>query len=243
MAITYDYDITKHTNWDGDESTFGKPVSGRAVQKFIKDTLNEKIGFIVEDLKKGKFYGFADKEEYLKYQQTGDENLIISKWNNSTLEQGVRIYTQSEVDQLGDVDPEKYITIPDPTDLDKPVKNKTYDTSINGPLANILFSAIRQLQSEITKIKNTFDYGLYSYTGTNTAMSKVIGDYSNEEEEPLWAVDEDSLSFIAELPMDINNELIPQENVIIDNKLLRINSEGAFWRLLNNIEIPDSIKI
>jgi hypothetical protein len=47
------------------------------------------------------------------------------------------------VDALENADPEKYITIPDPTDLDKPVENKTYDTSINGPLANILFSAIR----------------------------------------------------------------------------------------------------
>jgi len=31
MAIIYDHDINKHTDWDGDESTFGKPVSGRAV--------------------------------------------------------------------------------------------------------------------------------------------------------------------------------------------------------------------
>jgi hypothetical protein len=40
-------------------------------------------------------------------------------------------------------------------------------------------------------------------------MSKVVGNYSDEEEEPLWAVDEDSLSFITELTMDINNELTP----------------------------------
>ena len=243
MAIVYDKNINKHTDWDGDQSTSGKPVSGRAVQEFIKRSLNSKIGYIYEDTKRNRFLGFADEEDYNKWVKEGSflfSNLIISQWNNSK-EQGIPIYTKEYADSLVDADPNNYIVIPDESDItNSEVKDKTYDTSINGPLANILFSAIRQLQSEIAKIKNTFNYGLYSYTGTNTAMSKVVGDYSDEEEEPLWAVDEDSLSFITELTMNVNNELTPQENVIIDNELLRINSEGASWRPLNDIEIPDS---
>lgn len=243
MAIIYDHEINKHTDWDGDESTFGKPVSGRAVQKFIKDSLNSKIGFIYEDTRRGKFYGFADREDYLEYLETQNPELIISKWNNETLEQGLRIYTQSEVDALENADPEKYITIPDPTDLDKPVENQTYDTSINGPLANILFSAIRRLQSEVAKIKNTFDYGMYSYSGTNTAMSRVEHGYIEDiEDEPLWAVDEEDLSTVDEPVLAELHPFIPTENVtVIASDYLQFNNSGAGYNLeekLNEVTDP-----
>jgi hypothetical protein len=81
-----------------------------------------------------------------------------------------------------------------------------------------LFSAIRKLQSEIAKIKNTFDYGIYSYTGTNTAMSKVVGNYSTleswrDEDEPLWAIDEQGLSLISELYIGPNSNLTNVSNV------------------------------
>ena len=243
MAIIYDHEINKHTDWDGDESTFGKPVSGRAVQKFIKDSLNSKIGFIYEDTKRGKFYGFADREDYLEYLETQNPELIISKWNNETLEQGLRIYTQSEVDALENANPEKYITIPDPTDLDKPVENQTYDTSINGPLANILFSAIRQLQSEVAKIKNTFDYGMYSYSGTNTAMSRVEHGYIEDiEDEPLWAIDEEDLSIVDEPILAELHPFTPIENVtVIESDYLQFNNLGAKYDLeekLNEVTDP-----
>ena len=44
MVTIWNEDITKHTDWGGDESTGGEPVSGEKVQKFIKDTLQEKAG-------------------------------------------------------------------------------------------------------------------------------------------------------------------------------------------------------
>jgi hypothetical protein len=65
------------------------------------------------------------------------------QWNNS-LENGIPIYTKSYADSLVEVDSERYIVIPDDSDVENSeVENKKYDTSINGPLANILFSAIR----------------------------------------------------------------------------------------------------
>ena len=304
MAIIYDHDINKHTDWDGDESTFGKPVSGRAVQKFIKDTLNSKIGYIYEDIEEKKFYGFTDREDFNKWVTTGkdplsslivqkwdssrinpeeikeysktkigyvyedhdrgrfigftseeaynqwvsegeslDSRLIISQWNNSK-EQGIPIYTRSYAESLVDADPDKYIVIPDESDItNSTVEGRTYDTSINGPLANILFSAIRQLQSEIAKIKNTFDYGLYSYTGANTAMSKVEHGYIEDiDEEPLWAVDEEDLSMVDEPILGELHSFFPSENVtVVEEDYLKFNDFGAKYNIeekLNEITDP-----
>jgi len=84
---------------------------------------------------------------------------------------------------------------------------------------------------------------MYSYTGTNTAMSRVEGLYSDPEEEPLWAVEEDGLSLISEIPMGPINGLTPIENVnaTTDGTLI-INNEGASWyddsELMNNINDP-----
>jgi hypothetical protein len=39
---------------------------------------------------------------------------------------------------------------------------------------DILFSAVRKLQAEVTKMRNAFKFGMYSYTGTNTAVSELI---------------------------------------------------------------------
>ncbi|MDQ9826927.1 hypothetical protein RFZ44_27015, partial [Acinetobacter sp. 163] len=69
--------------------------------------------------------------------------------------------------------PEKYIIIPEKeTDLSgKPISREIQET---GNYVDILFSAIRRLQSEVARMKNAFQYGMYSYTGENTAMSRVV---------------------------------------------------------------------
>ena len=41
----YDEKITKATDWGGDESTGGLPVSGRRVQEFIKGELGRRYGY------------------------------------------------------------------------------------------------------------------------------------------------------------------------------------------------------
>lgn len=102
---------------------------------------------------------------------------------------------------------------------------------------NQMLMAIRTLQSEIRKLKNTFKYGIESYQGKHTAMSDVIGDLSDvEAEEPLWAVTEDSLSEISGFQFNIgpnhslqggtvnfeSNKLIVKNPVYyIDEKLYR----------------------
>jgi len=68
---------------------------------------------------------------------------------------GIPIVTESMENK-----PDKYIIIPDESDLSGSVENKTIVTTNNGTYIDILFSAIRSLQAEIARLKNTFYYGI-----------------------------------------------------------------------------------
>lgn len=200
----------------------------------INQTINNNVlGYIYEDHEHGKFLGFATEETYNEWHNSGESpqsNLILLKWNNSK-EQGIPIYTKSWADNLVNTEGD-YIVIPDEDDVNNSnVENHTYDTSINGPLANILFSAIRQLQSEVAKLKNTFDYGIHSYSGTDTAMSRVEHGYSDyDEEEPLWAVDEEELSLVKEVILGQFHTFDPSSNVDASEEgVLKFNQDGASW--------------
>lgn len=129
---------------------------------------------------------------------------IGGKWVRDRIGKGIPIYNQELIDDLGiDTETETYISIPDKdTDLGGKVEEKNYKTTINGNYVDVLFSAIRELQSEVARLKNSFRYGIESYTGTKTAMSDTIAEIESPEEEPLWAVEEDGLSEIYELPLE-----------------------------------------
>ena len=64
-------------------------------------------------------------------------------------------------------------------------------------------------------MKNAFQYGMYSYTGENTAMSRVVKGISDPDEEPLWAIEEEDLSLINELIIGEGNGLEPSSAVNI----------------------------
>lgn len=120
------------------------------------------------------------------------------KWVRNRIGNGIPIYTQELIEDLG-INPneDEYISIPSlDTDLNGEVENKTYTTTENGTYVDVLFKAIRSLQSEVARLKNSFIYGIESYTGKVTTMSRIEGDYDDidVEEEPLWAIDEDGLS-------------------------------------------------
>lgn len=71
MAKIFDEPITRKTDWGGDETTGGLPVSGNRVQEFIKDSLNHRYGFsrITSD---NIMQFFASSEDALLY----DDNPI-----------------------------------------------------------------------------------------------------------------------------------------------------------------------
>lgn len=235
----------------------GKPIPSDLIQQSwvsfrpkiveLENNLNKTVGYVIEDHEHGRFLAFTNEEKAQEYlnDPENNQNLIITQWNNSK-EQGIPIYTKRYAESLVDVNPENYITIPDDSDIeDSVVENKTYDTSINGPLANILFSAIRSLQSEIAKIKNTFNYGLHSYTGTNTAMSSVEQGYiSDIEGEPLWAVDEEELSLIEQVILGRFHPFIPSDNVDASiEDILTFNESGASWENVSKIQEVNDPKL
>ena len=79
----WDNDIDKTVDWGGDASTGGLPVSGRAVQKFIKDTLNKKIGAGYTDKTTNIHYMFADEADMEAYiadpTAPGADKLIVDR--------------------------------------------------------------------------------------------------------------------------------------------------------------------
>lgn len=61
----------------------------------------------------------------------------------------------------------------------------------------IMINAIRALQAEVVKLRNSFKNGIVSYKDEKTKMSNVLYEYHDvEEQEPLWATDESELSGI-----------------------------------------------
>lgn len=69
--------INKNVDWGGDSNTNGLPVSGAMVQKFIKDSLNEKHGASYFEPTTNTMFFFASKEELTEWLSTGDSSLIV----------------------------------------------------------------------------------------------------------------------------------------------------------------------
>lgn len=158
--------------------------------------------------------------------------LISDEWKILRLgPAGIPIYDQETLETLGPSAAEKYIYVPSENDLVGQVTDYTYKTSENGNYLDILFSTIRQLQIEVARMRNAFKYGIYSYTGTDTAMSGVINDIPEPEEEPLWAVEPDMLSLITGADVLINEEvqnLTPLDNINPQKGKLVING-SVYW--------------
>ena len=65
----YDEPIDKNIPWDGNDKTEGKPVRGRRIEDFIKETFNAKMGYFFYDATSNRYLCFADeasKDEYLE---------------------------------------------------------------------------------------------------------------------------------------------------------------------------------
>ena len=117
-----------------------------------------------------------------------------SIWSKLASDTGIPIYTTDMLSEL-DEQPTKYIHLKSDADLDDSIADNTFKTTINGNYADILFSALKQLQLEVARLKNSFVYGINSYTGTDTTLSYMQQQYTTDiEEEPLWAIDESDLT-------------------------------------------------
>lgn len=82
MKKYYDNKINKNTDWGGDASTSGLPVTGRRVQEFIKESLDSKAGAFHYDAVNRQYLVFADnntKQQYLN--DPTQTQLIISTFD------------------------------------------------------------------------------------------------------------------------------------------------------------------
>ena len=161
-------------------------------------TIEERDAIPAERRKLGMLCYVENEDEYYKLEPKGWEE---AKFGG----EGIPMYDQEIFEQLqnkGEL-PEKYITIPNKSQ-DLNVTALSREIPNTGTYVDILFSAIRSLQHEVAKLKNTFNYGIESYTGTNTASNRVISE-TEAESEPLWAIDPESLSGLEDLAINISN--------------------------------------
>lgn len=167
-------------------------------------TLGELFDFPVKRIKDGMLAYVVNitgaKTHWYQY--------LNNQWNEADFNSAsIPVLDQATLDSLS-VKPEKYVAIPSEDDLDGYVDaSNTYTTSVNGTYVDVLFKAIRALQSEVAKLRNSFIYGINSYTGTHTAKSAILQDEDNDIKEPLWAIDPESLSLIDSLTIGDGNQL------------------------------------
>lgn len=171
------------------------------------------------------------KEGMLCYVVEEDEYYKLSNgnWEEAKFgSDGIPIYDQQKIDELGDKLPDQYISIANKqTDLNGKPPSREIDN--NGTYVDILFSAIRKLQSEVARMRNSFRYGMYSYTGENTAMSSIVNGISDPDDEPLWAIEPDDLSLINELTIGKGHGLTPESSVDVSTEGILKITDDATW--------------
>lgn len=184
--------------------------------------------------KEGMLCYVIDEQEYYRLEQ--------GIWKKAKFgNEGIPVYDQQMIDELGEELPDKYLTIVNKdTDLDGTPPSREIQN--NGTYVDILFSAIRKLQSDVARLKNSFKYGIVSYTDTNTTMSEQLGEMTDPDEEPLWAVEEEDLSQLYSLIIGEGTELTPIESVNVATEGVLKLSGKVSWldsqELLKQCEDP-----
>jgi hypothetical protein len=178
MAKTYNGNITKHTDWGGDASTSGLPVSGKIVQQFIKDELDSKIGAFYKPEGSTTIYSFPDDETKEAYILTGDESLIIdsfetvSKYNVVINQEGLDLSHSVLAGSTGNT-VEFSFKIVDDNNMSSDASAKI-EFSITGSGINNKFTTeVAVAAGEWTVVRENIDK--YLRTGANSVSIKIVG--------------------------------------------------------------------
>lgn len=173
----------------------------------------------------------------LTYSDSGELNGVTSpEWTfvfatgtnkyylEGDLPYGVPVYTEQMYTNLDPkVRPDRYIKIRD-------FEEEITEEESKDNYLDILFSAIRKLQAEVAKLRNSFKYGINSYTNIDTAVSGIIDD-NILDEEPLWAVDQSDLSGIASAMFDFESgpfSFKPESNYSVYRGYISVKEESYF---------------
>lgn len=175
MSKIYNEEIDKHTNWGGDESTGNLPVSGEQVQKFIKDTLNSKVGFFYYDPNINMYRCFADEESKRLYYENpvDNEKLLLGSFE-------APFNYETQIKLTGDTKIYKAVQKGSTGNIIEFTFN-TYDKQQQpvGGLATVTYTIIRNSTKRvITETKSsgsivTFNLDKYLDEGTNTILISV----------------------------------------------------------------------
>lgn len=159
----------------------------------------------------------------------------------------IGIYTDESYERAEEK-PDDYILIPTNhiEDLEKrETHQKTYTTSADGNVLDIMFSALRALQSKVSRLENTFNTGVVSLTENYTAASTVIPDAKTEEQEPLWAMDPEDLSEVTDASVVITDacDLQPvSSRAYVDNHIEVVSEASKDISQFMDFEISEEAK-
>lgn len=174
-------------------------------------------------------------QENSYYKYTDGKWSILKTGSDETT--GIQMFTSNQIKILKEQNalPEQYIWIrtKDEIDYEGEITDNIYKTTKNGNYIDILFQAIRQLQTEVAKMRNTFKYGMYSCTNKEMAISNVVDEMKETAaEEPLWAIEEDGLSYIESLDMQEKPRLFIDNNESTD---AIDNTSGTYLDITSNL--------
>lgn len=198
-------------------------------------------------IRKGMLVSVIDERAtYLYLGETLDTNQIQDEtyWVINSDNGGLPIMTTAKKEhaiQYGHL-PSEYIDIGNPMLKGSPTSQTITIQQESGDYLQILFSAVRTLQSEVAKLKNTFNYGIESMTGTNTAFSYIEND-KEEEKEPLWAISPEQLSEVDKSGLTIGQSsgLIPTNNVVYKENHLETPGECMTPSIAMQYEMEDIV--
>lgn len=110
--------------------------------------------------------------------------------------------------------------------------NKTI-TSVNGTYLDIMMSAIKALQAEVTELRQVLAGGIHSYINKNTAKSATLYNYDKvATDEPLWSLDAEDGGLTEVLSTDVfNYDLDTIQNVFETpgiNDEINVRKENEF---------------
>ena len=110
--------------------------------------------------------------------------------------------------------------------------NKTI-TSVNGTYLDIMMSAIKALQAEVTELRQVLAGGLHSYINKNTAKSATLYNYDKvATDEPLWSLNAEDGGLTEVLSTDVfNYDLDTIQNVFETpgiNDEINVRKENEF---------------
>ena len=110
-------------------------------------------------------------------------------------------------------------------------------TNIDGDsVLLVMLQAIRALQAEVLKLRNSFEGGITSLKESDTTISSVIRKYNYiDDQEPLWATDESELSLIEGFNYDnLESVGLVGDYELSENKDYAI-IDNAYWEDINNL--------